>query len=170
MPVLVQSVWTGVIEASALDVCRPASINDLAHQLENQGRMPSRHHPVNGLSGRTVGPARAGLLRSQPASQQCKGCTRQCSTNCTASASVSGQGDRLFATCLKFGHPWRSPQASCPHHSALLCALRFKSDAVDAWCVRVRSIVQVLPKPRPWAMTAGALRGRKPGACLKPKK
>ena len=40
VPVLAQSTWTGVIEALALDVCRPASINDLAHQLERQGRMP----------------------------------------------------------------------------------------------------------------------------------
>jgi len=39
-PALAQPACTGVVEALALDVCRPASIADLAHQLERRGQMP----------------------------------------------------------------------------------------------------------------------------------
>jgi NAD(P)-dependent dehydrogenase (short-subunit alcohol dehydrogenase family) len=39
-PALAQGARTGVVEPLALDVCRPASIADLARQLERRGQMP----------------------------------------------------------------------------------------------------------------------------------
>jgi NAD(P)-dependent dehydrogenase (short-subunit alcohol dehydrogenase family) len=39
-PALAQPACSGVVEPLALDVCRPASIADLARQLERRGQMP----------------------------------------------------------------------------------------------------------------------------------
>ncbi|HSM22575.1 MAG TPA: SDR family NAD(P)-dependent oxidoreductase [Rubrivivax sp.] len=42
-PAVVQQGGKGVIEPLALDVCCPASIADLARQLERRGQMPRRN-------------------------------------------------------------------------------------------------------------------------------